>query len=64
MEEENLRDSLWFKQLTKMHKKTCVLAAKNGYFVAIPQTCSLTTTVVTQKDIGKIRHCWMSESLR
>jgi hypothetical protein len=51
MEDENLRDSLWFRQLTAVHKKTCLLAARGGMFVCVPQTCSLASVVVSKRDI-------------
>ena len=52
MEGEQVLSSYWFRQLTSRHRRLCLRAASDGLFVCVPQTCSLASWSVSEKDIG------------
>ena len=54
MEGEKVLESYWFHQLISKHKKLLQTAARENYFICIPQTCSLISWTIQPKNVGKL----------
>ena len=62
MEGERLTNSLWYKTLLRRFQSLCMRAAKESMFVCIPQTVSLVTTRITERDV--LHHIVRSSGVR
>lgn len=52
MEREQYQESIFFRALYNAHKKFLIQAAAERLFICVPQSCSLRTTRIGEKDIG------------